>query len=104
MTRSLTLIAVLAAAGATSSPLSRHDAKIRTFKALLRQTEQPPDAADATHAAITVAGCRRLGAGYLCRGSLSPVAFSGIPGNTCTFIVAVYPHSTRMGDGTCSAH
>lgn len=86
---------------ASPASVTRHDAKVRTFKALLRETEKPADASDATNAAITVAGCRRVGSGFLCRGSLSPVAFSGIDGATCRFAVAVYPHSTRVKVGVC---
>lgn len=84
------------------SALTRHVAKVKTFTALLRITEERPDAADATRAAITVGSCRRVGSGYLCRGSLKPVSFSGIDGTTCTFTVAVYPHSVKVTPiGTC---
>jgi hypothetical protein len=106
----MSLIAALAVAALISltgappagidAPLTRHAAKIRTFEALLRITEQPPDTTDATRAAITVAGCRRLNAGYLCHGTLTPVAFSGIDGTSCHYVVAVYPHATRV-TGAC---
>lgn len=100
------LLAVVVALGlassvTTRSPMTRHDAKIRTFKALLHETELPPDAADATHASITVAGCRRTMFGFRCRGSLAPVAFSGIDGSTCRYIVRVYPKTTHLVESGC---
>jgi hypothetical protein len=85
----------------SSTTLTRHDAKVRTFKVLLKETEQRPDVSDATHADITVAGCKRHGAGFLCKGSLYPVSFSGIPDSTCNFIVVVYPHTTHTTVGDC---
>lgn len=101
----LALVAVvlgLIASVHTVPPLTRHDAKVRTFKALLHVTELAPDVTDASHAAVTVAGCRRVTNGFRCVGSLAPVAMSGIPGLTCVYIVNVYKHSTRMNDGDCS--
>lgn len=84
-----------------SSSLTRHDAKVRTFKALLRLTEAPPDVVDATHAVISVAGCRRTDYGFRCRGSLSPVDMSGIPGSTCYYIVRVYSKTTHLVESGC---
>jgi hypothetical protein len=87
--------------GPASVRLTQRTAKIRTFKALLRVTEEAPDVADATHAAITVGSCRKSGNAYICKGSLAPVAFSGIPGLTCPYTVVVYPITTKVKDGDC---
>lgn len=84
-----------------SHTLTQRDAKIRTFRALLAITEVRPDAADATHAAVTVSACRRIPGGWACRGSLSPVAFSGIGGSTCLYTVYVHRTRTRVVDGPC---
>lgn len=96
------LLGIVAIASSSESPkLTRHDAKVRTFKILLRETEKPADASDATHAAITVEGCRRLTGAFRCRGYLYPVAFSGISGSRCRFTVTVFKHSTRVVQSAC---
>lgn len=85
----------------TANQVTRHQAKARTFAALLRITERAPDVADATLASITVDQCKRVGSGWLCHGSLYPVAFSGIDGSTCPIVVIVYPHSTHVRESQC---
>jgi hypothetical protein len=104
------VIAVVLAAASTpailpssteSLAVTRHEAKIRTFEALLRQTELPPDVSDATHADITVQGCIRKSYGFRCRGALHPVAFSGIDGSTCHYYVRIFPRTTHLVESTC---
>lgn len=94
-------LVALALAPASSLP-SRHEAKVRTFRALLALTEERPDVVDATHAAVTVAGCARRRYGWLCNGSLAPVAFSGITGSTCRYVVRVSRSSARLAERGCS--
>lgn len=82
--------------------VTRHEAKVRTFAALLRLTELRPDVSDATHANITVGSCKRLTAnGWVCKGGLYPVAFSGIDGSVCSYIVMVTASRTRLKETGC---
>jgi hypothetical protein len=97
----LATTALITAPATTGSQVTLHQAKVRTFRALLAITERRPDAADATRANVTVQQCKRSGAGYLCHGTLAPVAFSGIDGSTCPFLVYVTPTRTHVTDSPC---
>jgi hypothetical protein len=91
-------VALLAPA---SAPVTRHDAKIRSFKALLHMTEQRPDVTDATHASITIGSCHRVANAFSCEGELYPVAFSGIDGSRCSYRILVFAHSLRLREIAC---
>jgi len=84
------------------STLSRHDAKLRTFDALLKMTERTPDQIDVTHSAITVAGCARTSYGFRCRGVLNPTLQSGILTGPCSYVVRVYAKRTDVELDICS--
>jgi len=73
---------------AKTGPPTRHQAKVATFGALLRETEQQPDVVDQTRADITVSACARVSGGWRCRGTLNPVTISGID-TTCRYTVRV---------------
>lgn len=84
-----------------SASVTRHDAKLATFKLLLRTTEQQADSIDPTQAAITVRSCvRAVGGGWVCRGSLAPVLESGIP-TTCNYVVRVTAARAKTTFGSC---
>jgi len=96
------LVAVVIVNPLSQAKLTRHEAKVRTFAALLKETELPADSADATHASITVGGCKRISSGtWVCKGSLYPVAFSGIDGSTCSYTVMVTRSRTRLTPVDC---
>jgi hypothetical protein len=98
----ITAAILLAAPASAGTVLDRHTAKLATFSVLLRQTERRPDTSDATHAAITVLGCRATSFGFRCRGVLSPVSFSGIDGSSCAYVVYVTRRSAKIVNIDCT--
>lgn len=102
------LVASVTAVGAWRSTstatehVTLHQAKVRTFAAALAETEQQPDASDATHAAIVVRACKRYRSGWLCHTELQGVTFSGFDaGFTCPLLVNVQPQRTTTRDSQC---
>lgn len=95
----IALVLVAIAPSAASAP-TIHDSKVRAFRALLRITEQAPDAIDATGAEITVGGCRRADTVVRCGGRLAPVWISGIP-TPCAYVLIVGPHRVRVVPRGC---
>lgn len=85
-----------------AATLSLHAAKAQTFDALVRITEQTPDAIDATHATVSVGRCTRIAGGWRCTGSLAPVLESGIPTVECYRVRARLHHHPRVEDATCA--
>lgn len=102
LTASLIAVVVTLPLPPPPAKLTRHEAKVRTFAALLRETEKAADSADATHASITVGSCKRISSGaWVCKGRLYPVVFSGIGGDTCSYVATVTSSRVRLSGVGC---
>lgn len=66
-----------------AATISLHQAKVQTFAALLRITEERPDVVNTTPAAIVVGACHRRRPGWLCDGALDGALIDGYPTRLC---------------------